>query len=502
MANHRLLSNSSITIIGATSNTSNTIKHTLLEEKINLITDGLLPFFKTVLTTRFSSQNANTVCDYIIANRRENNVGTHTIRTKIQTLVNFSEFIGVGKQFRKASDKITKKDVQVFLDHYRKDERADPLHKWIGSYNLKRIILIQFFKWLYDPNNLEPRNRKTPDVVAGIKQYKRKEESIYKPTDLWTEEDDLLFLKYCDSPRDRCYHTVARDTACRPSELLSVKISQIDFKTLGNGRQYASIVVNGKTGNREVVLTNSLPYLKDWLNVHPLKGNPDAYLFLSQSDKNLNKQLTETGLFHIYRCYKLERFPRVLQQEKDISETDKQHIHQLLKKPFNPYLRRHIGLTQRAKQIHEYELRQYSGWSKNSKMHLRYIHWFNNQASNAVLKAEGFVSDQDSEVEKLKPVYYCSNCNEANIKNAKWCTKCGMVLSFSGYQEALKEQRYKDEKINVIEQQLEAQSNQLKALISALGNINDQSQVNQMAQALYSSGILNVSSSSKNASKK
>ena len=72
-----------------------------------------------------------------------------------------------------------------------------------------------------------------------------------------------------------------------------------------------------------------------------------------------------------------------------------------------------------------------------------------------------------------------------------------VVLSFSGYQEALKEQKQKDEKNNLIEKkQLEAQSNQLKALISALGNINDQSQVNQMAQTLYSSGILNVSSSS------
>jgi hypothetical protein len=58
-----------------------------------------------------------------------------------------------------------------------------------------------------------------------------------------------------------------------------------------------------------------------------------------------------------------------------------------------------------------------------------------------------------------------------------------VVLSFSGYQEAFKEQRQKDEKINLIEEkQLEAQSNQLKALIiSALGNINDQSPVNQMA---------------------
>ena len=33
-------------------------------------------------------------------------------------------------------------------------------------------------------------------------------------------------------------------------------------------------------------------------------------------------------------------------------------------------------------------------------MHLRYIHWFNNQGSNAVLKAGGYVSD--SEVEKTK----------------------------------------------------------------------------------------------------
>jgi len=89
-----------------------------------------------------------------------------------------------------------------------------------------------------------------------------------------------------------------------------------------------------------------------------------------------------------------------------------------------------------------------------------------------VLKAEGFISDEDSEVEKLKPVY-CSNCNEANIKNAKWCSKCGMILSFSGYQEALKEQMHKDEKINLIEKQLETQSNQLKALISALGKAEE-----------------------------
>jgi hypothetical protein len=80
------------------------------------------------------------------------------------------------------------------------------------------------FKWLSDPNNPESRNREIPSIVAGIKQYKRKEESIYKPSDLWTEEEDLLFLKYCDNARNRCYHMVSRDTACRPSELLNIKL--------------------------------------------------------------------------------------------------------------------------------------------------------------------------------------------------------------------------------------------------------------------------------------
>ena len=35
--------------------------------------------------------------------------------------------------------------VHMFLERYRKDERADPLYKWIGTYNLKLITLLQFF---------------------------------------------------------------------------------------------------------------------------------------------------------------------------------------------------------------------------------------------------------------------------------------------------------------------------------------------------------------------
>jgi hypothetical protein len=36
----------------------------------------------------------------------------------------------------------------------------------------------------------------------GISQLKRKEVSCYKPSDLWSQEDDLLFLKWVTNKRE------------------------------------------------------------------------------------------------------------------------------------------------------------------------------------------------------------------------------------------------------------------------------------------------------------
>lgn len=85
-----------------------------------------------------------------------------------------------------------------YLDSLKKTESQDPMHRWIGPHSLHRIIIIKFFKWLYY-SDIVPKKRPNPDVVENIPIYKRKETSIYKPTDLWSTEDDLLFLKCCPS---------------------------------------------------------------------------------------------------------------------------------------------------------------------------------------------------------------------------------------------------------------------------------------------------------------
>jgi hypothetical protein len=80
---------------------------------------------------------------------------------------------------------MTRQDIISFLDSFRKPDSSDPLRKWIGTYNTFRIIVLKFFKWLYYPD-IEPCKRPKPEVVDNIPQLKRKEQSIYKPTDLWT----------------------------------------------------------------------------------------------------------------------------------------------------------------------------------------------------------------------------------------------------------------------------------------------------------------------------
>ena len=127
---------------------------------------------------------------------------------------------------------------------------------------------MRFFKWLYYPD-IEPDKRSKPVVIENIPKLKRKEKSIYKPSDLWTQQDDLLFLKYCPTKREKCYHAISRDLSCRPHEILKLKIKDIAFKTNGTS-QYVDVVVNGKTGTRPIPLINSIPYLKDYLDhEHP-----------------------------------------------------------------------------------------------------------------------------------------------------------------------------------------------------------------------------------------
>jgi|SRR5215208_2553068 len=342
----------------------------LFERKVDLVTEGLPAGYaeRLKLVSQVFQDNALIICNYIMAMKTKINPSDNYRRTNVAILTKLSKFFRNQKSF----NQIGREDVLSFLDILRKPESSDPLHKWVGTY-LHRIQLIRFFKWLYYPD-IEPGKRPKPSVVENIPQLKRKEQSIYKPSDLWTAEDDLLFLKYCPSKRDRCYHAISRDLSCRPHEILKLKIKDIAFKTTGS-YQYANVVVNGKTGTRPIPLINSIPDLKDYLgHEHPQPGNPNAPLICGTC-KSLGRHIQTSTLNKIYRDYREQVFPKLL-ESPNILPKDKQKIKELLKKPWNPYIRRHSALTEKSIILKEHVLRQHAGWSIGSQMPQKYLHYF------------------------------------------------------------------------------------------------------------------------------
>jgi len=162
---------------------------------------------------------------------------------------------------------------------------------------------MKFFRWLYNPDEPDHRKRTTPPCMTGIKMLPRKEKSPYKPEDIWTADDHAIFLKYCHMARDRCWHSMIHDTSARPHEILNLTIGDIKFKISDNGTQYAEIHVHGKTTSRTLPLICSIPYVKEWLNVHPFASNPDSKLFVAQGRANFGQPLTRDGMLKHYQSY-------------------------------------------------------------------------------------------------------------------------------------------------------------------------------------------------------
>ena len=119
----------------------------LTSNKISLATEGLPLYVENWLRIKTSNENTLTISEYALSLRREINPSQNYTKIQIQALVELSEYLN-----QKPFKELTRLNVLSFLDKFRKTEDRDPLHKWIGTYNLKREILRQFFTWLNDPN--------------------------------------------------------------------------------------------------------------------------------------------------------------------------------------------------------------------------------------------------------------------------------------------------------------------------------------------------------------
>jgi integrase len=444
-----------------------------LKRKIDSITQYCSkPYFKEALKKLAiaNSESANIICEYIIAEQNEMNIKESTKEGKIKILIWLSNYIN------KPFGKMTKEDILNYLNYLRRPLSEDPTHKWVGSYNARQMILNKFFRWLYNPDEPDPRKRISPPCMKGVKKLPRQEKSPYKPSNLWDAREHAIFLKYCPSKRDRCYHAIANDMSARPHEILNLKIKDIVFKITEDGIQYAEVLITGgKTPPRTIPLIDSMPYVKDWIHDHPTGTNPESWLFVSRGNNAFGSKLTYDGLFGQYKYYyKARYFPKLLEKDETIPEADKAFIKNMLTKPWNLYIFRHSALTEKSQILKESVLRDHAGWTMTSKMPQVYIHYFGNESSKSLLEARGVMKEKDSRIVALKSKQ-CPSCNEPNKSDSKFCAKCRMVLTYDAYNETLDKQQQKDNEIRTIKEQFISMQSQMQALITTLGNMDDTS---------------------------
>jgi integrase/recombinase XerD len=422
------------------------VRSALLARKIDETAAGLQASFGKLLHS-IGDVNSAIIVEYISALKSEVNLADNYRRDVIVLLCKVS--IHMNNNNKSFKD-LERSDVLNFLDSYRKTETEDPLHKWIGTYNTFRMHLLRFFKWFYSPE-IEPSKRQKPSVIENIPALRHKEKSVYKPSDLWTQQDDLLFLKYCPGERDRCYHAISRDLSARPHEILKLKIRDLSFKYVGSS-QYVEVVVNGKTGTRSIPLINSVPYLKDYLDhAHPQPRNPNAPLMCGIG-KSLGRHIKPIRIYMMYDEYKKHIFPKLLESPNVLPE-DKQKIRELLKKPWNPYIRRHSALTEKSTILKENVLRQHAGWSGSSQMHLKYLHYFGSESTENLLEAYGLIAE-GQQIDQLRPKQ-CPNCSTGNKPDAKFCSSCRMVLSYDAYSKTLERENEERNSLEALRKEID-----------------------------------------------
>jgi integrase len=250
--------------------------------------------------------------------------------------------------------------------------------------------LAQFCKWM---------GRK--DVLDVLPKFKRRRRL---PTRTLPPEADLAVVpKAAQLPRDRAIVMVLRDGGVREGEVASLKLKHVRMDDRG-----AILFVDGKTGERRVRLTEAVPDLLKWLEVHPKRNNPEAPLF--PSTRRRNGELTHLDPKSYWklmdRLSKRAGIPRI-----------------------NPHKLRHVRATEYSPVVREPVMRSHFGWSPTSTMPSRYVHLSGADVDDAIMEAKGVEVEKRRVKDERRT---CPSCKEVNSPVADFCGKCRLALTPQG----------------------------------------------------------------------
>ena len=230
-----------------------------------------------------------------------------------------------------------------------------------------RPIHLQFVYKAYNKDKeIERDYWETPDFLK-IKNKKTKRISPYIESEIWEKDELISILKYEPHKRNKAAITLMFNLNARNHEVTLLRITHIRLREkYGEGE----IPHEAKTGSGPILLTLSFPYVRDWLNEHPFKNEPNARLICSLVT---GSPIRSDSLWTMMKQLRI-RIKRLLQNGSITNSVEREQLEFLLKtKKFNPYCLRHSAITSDSDYLPEYALKKKVRWSMNSKQGTRYI---------------------------------------------------------------------------------------------------------------------------------
>ena len=349
----------------------------------------LLDSHKVVLrdyydTLRLGRRRLFTTNKHILKRSRKKAKSYRSFHMYIMVIVKYGKFLN------KAYEDATKQDIEAYQVYL---EKRNVSMRVIADYS---YIIKLFYLWFFKSEGI-------PEIVEDIEKPKHPMRKI-KPEEVIMPSEIKKLIKVADRPRDKALISLLYECQGRVGELVKMDIK--DFTKFDN---YAKIFLDGKTGERLLAITDSVPYIEQYLNVHMHRDDPEAPLFYSVSAQNYGKRLSAKGIAVI--------LGQVAKKAK-------------FKKRFNPHWFRHSGLDWLARHHHfnERDLKLRAGWSKNSNMAQVYLHYEEEEVNDMYLKQKGVkkLPEHQKEERQLVPTI-CPRCERENPADARYCN-CGQII--------------------------------------------------------------------------
>ena len=415
---------------------------------------------------------------------KSNGCSEKHINNNLKAIMNFDSTLDAKTSFLEIQ---SRGQILKFLDSKIKNGEEDPDRKWITTWNHYLSHLKYFFRWLYNIHNkINNSSHETIDNISypfsyedwetpafiQIKKKKTKRSSPYLETELWDRDELLCVLKYEPSKRNKAALALFWDLNARNHEVTLLKIKHIRLKEkYGEGE----IPHEAKTGTGPILLTCSFPYVRDWLNEHPFRNEPNARLICNLLTGGPIKPDSLCTVMKQLR----KRIIRLLESDDSrFSITDKEEkekLEYLVKtKKWNPYCIRHSSITSDSDYLPEYALKKKVRWSMNSKQGARYIkRRMGNDLKQKILIQNGIISEQ--QVEKKPSILNCPRCSLVNAIDNKYCSKCSYPLVPSAFDEIKEAENRKMQEIQQkYEQEMKAVHKELEPLLVLKKTLEEQ----------------------------